>query len=284
LTGHVILTAVSGHVVKSGVPDVWTGKRAASDEELVAEARRGGQEAFAIIYQRYKLDVWQLAWFTLRDHHDAEDVLQDTFIKAHRALDQYRHDGTLRPWLLTICRNACRDKLRSHKRREAVALEEETVGAAAGTDHERSIDLHRALAALPGEDREAFLLVDVLGCHSDEAAKIAGVRAPSTLRSRLARARRALAPAVAEPGATERHTELWGVYHSTVLNALVFSDAAGGGPDPHAAQLLASVAAPRFQRPSQNGDLVGFLEHLDRRIPSERTVVAVVDDPPARAG
>jgi RNA polymerase sigma-70 factor (ECF subfamily) len=293
LTRRAILTAVSGHVVNRGVRDVWTGKRAASDDELVAEARLGGQEAFAIIYQRYKLDVWQLAWFTLRDRHEAEDVLQDTFVKAHRALAQYRHDGTLRPWLLTICRNACRDRLRSQRRKEVVALDEETLalagsaggdGGAGGPDHERAIDLHRAMAALPDEDREAFLLVDVLGCHSDEAAKVAGVRAASTLRSRLARARRALAPAVAEPDAAPRHTEVWGLYHSSSLNALVFCDGACDAPAAHAADLLAHVRAPRFQRPGPGDDLVGFLERLDRRIPDGRTVVAIVDDRPAGAG
>jgi RNA polymerase sigma-70 factor (ECF subfamily) len=282
-----MLTVVSGHVVNHGVHDVWTGKRSASDDELVGEARLGGQEAFAIIYHRYKLDVWQLAWFTLRDHHDAEDVLQETFIKAHRALDQYRHDGTLRPWLLTICRNACRDRLRAARRRDdVVALDEEalTLAGAPGGDPERSIDLRRALSALPSEDREAFLLVDVLGCHSDEAARIAGVRAPSTLRSRLARARRALAPVLSDPSDMAPHTEVWGVYHSPDLNALVFCDGVCDQPAEHAADLLAQARAPRFGRPAPDDDVVAFLEGLDRRIPGGRTIVAVVDDRPAGTG
>ena len=281
-----MLTAVSGHVVNHGVHDVWTGKRTASDDELVGEARLGGQEAFAIIYHRYKLDVWQLAWFTLRDHHDAEDVLQETFIKAHRALDQYRHDGTLRPWLLTICRNACRDRMRAARRRDVVALEDEalTLAGAPDGDPERSIDLRRALSALPSEDREAFLLVDVLGCTSDEAARIAGVRAASTLRSRLARARRALAPVVSDPADNPLRTEVWGVYHSADLNALVFCDGVCDRPAAHAADLLAQAREPRFGRPAPGGDLVTFLVGLDRRIPDGRTIVADVDDRPAGAG
>src|SRR5215212_5518772 len=90
-------------IVNGDAPIVWTNEmRQASDDELVERARRGSSEAFTLIYHRYKLDVWQLAWFTLRDHHDAEDVLQETFVKAHRSLGQHHKTGSLRPWLLTI--------------------------------------------------------------------------------------------------------------------------------------------------------------------------------------
>src|SRR3954449_9767931 len=144
---------MEGHVVNRAAQDVGTeGRQDASDDRLVDPARLGDPEAFAVIYQRYKLDVWHLAWFTLRDHHDAEDVTQETFLKAHRALGQYRRDGTLRPWLLTICRNACRDRLRAAQRRDVVALDEELAalaapggGGAAGADAaDRHIDFHRA--------------------------------------------------------------------------------------------------------------------------------------------
>jgi RNA polymerase sigma-70 factor, ECF subfamily len=285
-----------GRIVNRQESDVWNGAgHGDADDRLVDAARLGNPEAFAVIYQRYKLDVWHLAWFTLRDHHDAEDVTQETFLKAHRALGQYHRDGTLRPWLLTICRNACRDRLRAAQRRDVVALDEELAalaapggGAGDGEDRERRIDFHRALAALPEDDREAFLLVDVLGCHSDEAARIAGVRASSTLRSRLARARRTLAPIVAEPPALQHGTEVWGLFHSPYLSALVVCEEAVRTDVPAAAQtLLSSLATGPGAAAAGQGrvgaDVVTFLEQLDRRIPGDRTVLAVVDERPAGA-
>src|SRR4051812_13667848 len=277
-----------GRIVNPGASDVWTQARreAVDDDRLATAARLGDVEAFALLYQRYKLDVWQLAWFTLRDHHDAEDATQETFLKAHRALAQRRDHGSLRPWLLTICRNACRDRMRSARRRETLSLDEELAalavpdGRLGGDAREGRIDFHRALAALPEDDREAFLLVDVLGCTSDEAARIAGVRAASTLRSRLARARRELAPEVAEPPDTVRGSEVWGVYHSAYLSALVVSEETAPGHDAHpAGTLLASLGAPV----AASTDLVTFLERLDRRIPGDGAILAVVDDRPRGA-
>src|SRR3954463_5222796 len=260
-----MLTGVLGRIVNRQGSDVRNGAgHGDADDRLVDAARLGNPDAFAVIYQRYKLDVWHLAWFTLRDHHDAEDVTQETFLKAHRALGQYHRDGTLRPWLLTICRNACRDRLRAAQRHDVVALDEELAALAApggggpgGADPERHIDFHRALAALPDDDREAFLLLHLLGCRSAQAGRDAGVRAASTLRSRLARARRALAPEVAEPPEPVRGSEVWGVYHSAYLSALVVSGEPALGHDPHpAGTLLASLGAPA----AASTDLVTFLE------------------------
>jgi RNA polymerase sigma-70 factor (ECF subfamily) len=281
-----MLTLVLGRIVNRGTGDVWTGVgHGDADDRLVDAARLGDPEAFAVIYQRYQLDVWHLAWFTLRDHHDAEDVAQETFLKAQRALGQYRREGTLRPWLLTICRNACRDRLRAAQRHDDVAFDEElSVVAGAAPDREGSMDFHRALSALPAEDREAFLLVDVLGCRSEEAAQIAGVRAASTLRSRLARARRALVPAVVEGDAPQVGAEVWGLFHSTGLSALVIAEEAiclGDHPADALLHRLHHDGGPSGSAAST--DLVSFLERLDRRIPGGHTVLAVVDERPAGA-
>lgn len=195
---------MGGRFVRTTGADVWsTEGSGASDDELVRAAARGDAEAFTVLYRRYRTDVWQLAWLTLRDHHDAEDVVQETWLKAHRHLDRHRAGASLRAWLLTICRNASRDRLRAARRRDTVALDDELAAVVAAAvpedDRERSIDFHRAFERLGEPEREAFLLVDVMGCTSDEAARIVGVRAASTLRSRLARARAELEPAVSEP-------------------------------------------------------------------------------------
>ena len=185
-----------GRFVKSGADHVSRDVlRDAQDDALVERARTGDSDSFALLYYRYKLDVWNLAYFKLHDHHEAEDTLQETFLKAYRALGQYRRRDSLRPWLLAICRNVCMDRLRvAGSRRPTVSLEDDAVTelAARATDPDFEIDFRAALAALAPEDREAFFLVDVLGCRSEEAARIVGVRAASTMRSRVQKARRTL--------------------------------------------------------------------------------------------
>jgi RNA polymerase sigma-70 factor (ECF subfamily) len=260
------------------------------DDALVLAARSGDRQAFALLYHRYKLDVWNLAYLTLRNHHEAEDSLQETFVKALRALTPASDIESVRPWLLTICRNVCLDKLRAGRRRQVISLAEEDAPepAAAPVDHEQRIDFHRALETLAPEDREAFVLVDVLGCRSHEAAEIAGLRAASTLRSRLGRARSQIAGVVAEQtGAAYAHVhaEIWGVYHHPPDSAIVASFAAVGA-QAQAQDRLAELVACLERHAAHSGEsrngfpLVEFLERLDFRIPSEHRVIAVIDDRP----
>lgn len=196
--GHVVeLRAHIPRVVNPAPRAVDAGDDALADAALVRRAAAGDEEAFALLYHRYEHDAWSLASFQLRDAHDAEDAVQETFVRAYRGLGSFRGD-TARPWLLAICRNVCMDRLRSRLGRPTVPLEADGVGelAAPAGDVERRLDLRAALRALPYEDAEAFLLVDVLGCRSHEAAAVVGVRAASTLRSRVDRARRGIAEAL----------------------------------------------------------------------------------------
>ena len=232
-----------------------------------------------MLYHRYKLDVWHLAWFTLRDHHDAEDAVQETFLKAHRALDQYRRDGTLRPWLLTICRNACRDRLRA---RPAPRASRSTTSGAAGGRRARR-DPERASTSA-GRWRRCPRRIARRSCSSTCWAATATRRrgssacaAASTLRSRLARARRALAPAVPNPPSPQRAAPTCGaLLHSRSRALCVVCDGAGEAPGAHAADLARPGAAAAAGSPARRArqDLVAFLERLDRRIPDGALVRA----------
>ena len=260
------------------------------DRDLVRAAGNGDRQAFALLYHRYKLDAWNLAYLTLRSHHEAEDGVQETFVKAMVALGSGVEVEAVRPWLMAICRNVCLDRLRSARRRPAVSLESEDVSepAAAVVDHDGCLDFHRTLRGLSPPDREAFVLVDVLGCRSHEAASILGLNASSTLRSRLARARTEIAGAVTaqtrSPGGPA--PEIWGVYHRPPDSAIV----AGFDGDGHARagrdELIARLETQaRLGVAARQGIcLTRFFEGLERRIPVEQRVVAVIHGRPAGTG
>lgn len=264
-----VVNSTAGHVEVKETSD-------ASDAVLVARAAGGDHEAFALLYHRYKHDTWRLASFTLRDPHEAEDVLQDTFLRAYRGLAGYHGGESARAWLLTICRNLCLDRLRTRRTRGFAFLEDGggLEPAAALVDVDGQIDLRRGLAGLPAGDVEAFFFVDVLGLRSHEAASVLGLGASSTLRSRLTRARLQLVQALAEPASDAAGREVWGVFHTPPERAIVVSH---GGP-PGAVEGPVDVAPP-----VEAGELVRFFDTLEHRIPPGRSVLAVLGAPPARS-
>ena len=71
-----------------------------SDAALASRAAGGDDEAFALLYHRNKHHVWRLAYFKLGDPHEAEDALQETFLRAYRALSRLRGGDSARAWLL----------------------------------------------------------------------------------------------------------------------------------------------------------------------------------------
>ena len=263
------------------------------DRALVHAARNGDRQAFALLYHRYKLDAWNLAYLTLRSYHEAEDGVQETFVKAMVALSSGVEVEAARPWLMAICRNVCLDRLRSARRRPAMSLDSEDVSepVAAPVDHDACLDFHRALQALSPQDREAFLLVDVLGCRSHEAASILGLNASSTLRSRLARARTQVASAVTADTRSQGASppEIWGVYHHPPDRAIVAAFALVDG-NGHARAALDELIVrletqANLTEVARKGfGLSQFFDGLERRIPNEQRVIAVIHDRPAGTG
>jgi RNA polymerase sigma-70 factor, ECF subfamily len=161
------------------------------DTELVQRAREGDEVAFELLVRRHLSATWRLARLLLSDGRDAEEAVQDTFVKAHGALGSYRGESTFRAWLLAICRRTCIDRLRL-VRRDVVSLDVQRHQRANDERHELRLQIEDAMEHLPAEEREAFMLVDVLGYSREEAAAV--VDAPSsTMRSRVSRGRRRLA-------------------------------------------------------------------------------------------
>jgi RNA polymerase sigma-70 factor (ECF subfamily) len=169
------------------------------DAALVARAAAGDGTAFELLVRRNADPVWRLARTILRDDFAAEEAVQDTFLKAHRALSSYRGDASVKTWLCSICHRACIDRLRK-KQAQVVPLEALRQQKAREEHVELRLVIEEAMEELSDDERRAFELVHVLGYSREEAAAIAGVP-PSTMRSRVTRARTRLAESIGGPEA-----------------------------------------------------------------------------------
>jgi RNA polymerase sigma-70 factor (ECF subfamily) len=160
---------------------------------LLLSARDGNRSALLAAIRRSQAEVWRLAAHVVgRD--DADDVTQDTFLRAWRALPSYRGDAAGRTWLLAIARRTCADALRSRARRRRLRarLEHEALPhpcrAADGSEPGGAHALDSLVEGLDAERRIAFVLTQVVGCSYAETAEICDVPV-GTIRSRVARAR-----------------------------------------------------------------------------------------------
>jgi RNA polymerase sigma-70 factor (ECF subfamily) len=143
--------------------------------------------------------AYNLAHWLLRHEHDAEDAVQDAFLRAHQAFDRFR--GTdARPWLLTIVRNVCYSRLRERQRGALPESFDDEIHGSAYDPAEanaiawrevKSAQLHRALEQLPAEFREVIVLHEIEGLAYREIADVAEIPI-GTVMSRLARARQKL--------------------------------------------------------------------------------------------
>ncbi len=144
--------------------------------------------------------VYNLSRRLTRSRQDAEDLVQETYLRAFAAWQDRRHPRKAEPWLATICLNLARSRYRSQIRRprevpfedpvlESPAIADPEAGALREIEREQ---LYRALRELPLQQRVAITLVDLFGLSTHEAARAMGTPR-GTVLSRLHRGRRALA-------------------------------------------------------------------------------------------
>ncbi len=162
---------------------------------LFLAARDGDRTALLHAIRTSQADVWRLAYH-LVGPDDADDVTQDAFVRAWKALPAFRGDASARTWLLSITRRACVDQVRRNVRRRRLAgrLEERSARFTGGGSTVDPSELHAVSALvddLSTDQREAFVLTQIVGCSYAEAAATCGVPI-GTIRSRVARAREEL--------------------------------------------------------------------------------------------
>ena len=161
-------------------------------ERLAARAADGDPAAQAALIRETQADVWRLCAH-LADRQAAEDLTQETYLRALPALRRYEGRASLRTWLLSIARRVCADHLRIKKRRGLVLVggntdQGELVRDLPADEVGGTVAAQDVLDRLEPERREAFVLTQLIGLPYAEAAEVVGCPI-GTIRSRVARAR-----------------------------------------------------------------------------------------------
>jgi len=167
-----------------------------------ALAARDGDEAAAARFVRAtQADVWRLCAH-LGDPGDTQDLAQETYLRAFRALPTFAGRAAARTWLLSIARRTCADAVRHKQRRPRLDLTGPLPDPPAAGDLGDGVALRRQEAMLHPDRRDAFVLTQLVGLSYPEAAAVCGCPV-GTIRSRVARAREDLVSGLDErPGRT----------------------------------------------------------------------------------
>ena len=174
-----------------------------TDEELIRLVRGGETDAFAEVVRRVQRPAYRLAFRITRHAEDADDVVQESLVKAYQALDRFQLGRALSPWILTIVARTALSLLRQGKRRTAMSLDDPgPEGLATLAERsadpasdpglwERRLDVERAFARLSEEHRVILALRVEADLPYAQIAETLDMPV-GTVMSRLARAREAL--------------------------------------------------------------------------------------------
>jgi RNA polymerase sigma factor (sigma-70 family) len=172
------------------------GDRPLAEDDRVAQAKQGDTRAYGTLVDEHQTIAFRTAYLITGSAADAEDAVQEAFVKAYRALGRFRQGAPFRPWLLSIVANEARNRRRSAGRRERLALraaEDPLSGGAVPSpeaailDAERREELLAAVEGLREDDRLAIACRYFLGLSEEETASTLGWRR-GTVKSRTSRA------------------------------------------------------------------------------------------------
>lgn len=178
------------------------------DQQLVERVQRGDKAAFDLLVIKYQRKIFRLLSRMIRDQSEIEDVAQEAFIKAYRALPSFRGDSAFYTWLYRIAINTAKNYLVALGRRAPTSTTTEIEDAETFDDGERLRDMNtpdsmlvtkqvgaavnRAIDGLPEDLRTAIVLREIEGLTYEEIAE--SMNCPiGTVRSRIFRAREAIA-------------------------------------------------------------------------------------------
>src|SRR5918911_486589 len=169
-----------------------------SHEDLIARARRGDEDAFRLIFERYTRPVISFIFYMVNRRELAEELAQETFVRAYKSLDTLRDEAKLSTWLFGIARNVAREAIRERLKEQSeveldghTALElrdEKRTPAGELLDKELGSIVRRAILKLDEDKRLVFTLKVYQQRSYDEIAEITGFSIPK-IRNDLHRAR-----------------------------------------------------------------------------------------------
>jgi len=172
------------------------------DEEIIRRCCNGETELYRVLVERYQDRIFNLICRFLGNHHLAEDIAQETFIKAFSSLENFRQEARFSTWIYRIAVNKCKDFLKDRRRGE-ISLDRITMpGASEYSSHpdgpedgllrkEKVMTVEDAILTLPLKYREAFILRHVEELPYSDMTRILGLPI-NTLKMRVFRARKFL--------------------------------------------------------------------------------------------
>ncbi len=174
-------------------------------EEIVREAQQGSLESFHRLYQSYSRAIYNFIWRLVGESADAEDLTQETFLKAHSELKKLRDPAQFKYWLYRIARNEVYQKLRKSQRVTVVSIDDEEVSyydfledGLSGLDPESQVlalelnrVIHQALDAMSPKYRDVFVLAVFQKESYENVSKIVG-RSLLSVKTDIYRARLAV--------------------------------------------------------------------------------------------
>ena len=177
------------------------------DADLVARAREGDTHAFDLLVEKYTPKLYGLVYHMTSNHEDTNDVLQDVFAKAYRALKRFRGKSSFYTWIYSIATNMTLNFLKKRNRRRAMSLDDvdlaiendqDFIEATSKSDPVREANiselqerLNMAMQELSDDHRAVVTMFDIQGMPHAEISRILGV-SEGTIRSRLFYAHRQL--------------------------------------------------------------------------------------------
>jgi RNA polymerase sigma factor (sigma-70 family) len=152
----------------------------AEDRRLAAACAAGDTKIFEELYRRFGDRMKSIAWNHLGNAADAEDAVQETFLKIHRAAATYSGEASFSTWAYRILVNTCYDVLRKRKRRIDETSMEDDEGVtierpASSVDEAKRMTLRKLLDELPEQRRTVFSLFEIEGLSHAEIGQILGI-------------------------------------------------------------------------------------------------------------
>lgn len=166
--------------------------------DLVSRAQSGDATAFESLYRQHSRRIFALCLRMVADPDRAEDLVQETFVRAWEKLSSFRGDSAFATWLHRLAINVVLGEgRRRQSRREGdqVPIDDSSTLQPSIRRSETGIDLERAIAGLPDQARVVFVLHDIEGYRHSEIAELAGI-AEGTSKAHLHRARKLLREAL----------------------------------------------------------------------------------------